>query len=300
MIELKSHDSIFLTICIPTYNRSKEIQTLLSTIPESSSLEVVICDDGSTDNTKDTISKYMKILNIEYIYQQNQGRAWALKRAIEHARGQYIILMDSDDFFIEGWYDFLKRTIKSIEVEGKEKNITSFVFGTQLIQNNSIKTNMPPDGAVTNFIALRADFKIKYDLKEVVRSDILKVCLYDINIGVRRVPTSLIWAKVSMISNCLCVSKVIAVKEYLPGGMSANILELKSKNSLPLVNLYELLSVSNKYKSITFRVRSMLLWSRYSYHSKQIKINYWWQYFFIFLGFFLYFLDKIKLFIRRL
>lgn len=287
----------FLTICIPTYNRAKEIILLLDSIPKNNHIELVICDDGSTDNTKEIVFKYIDKLNINYIYQQNAGRSVALKKAIENATGEYTILMDSDDYFLDGWYEILTQTI--LKAKEDYKDVNSFVFGTILVKNEKSHTNLPPENTLTNFIALRADLNIKKDLKEVVKTDILKSCLYEVSDGIRRVPTSLLWSKVAEKTDCLCISKPIALKEYLPGGMTAKNLELKSENPAPLLELYELLSNSNKYKSLRYRFRSMLLWGRYANHAKNINFNYVWQYLVYALGFSIFLLDKFRLFQRK-
>jgi len=58
--------------------------------------ELVIINDGSTDNTKEVISRYDDE-RIRYIYQENGGMSNALNRAVREAKGQYIMPLDSDD-----------------------------------------------------------------------------------------------------------------------------------------------------------------------------------------------------------
>lgn len=290
-------NNVRISICIPTYNREKEIVLLLDSIPKSNSIELIICDDGSTDNTKEIVLKYIDKLNINYIYQQNAGRSLALKKAIENATGEYSILMDSDDYFLYGWFELLLEAIsKSQEYY---KNVNSLVFGTKLIKDNKTNINLPPNELITNFIQLRADYGITKDLKEVVKTDILKSCLYEVPFGIRRIPTSLLWSKVAEKTDCLCIGKEIAVKEYLPGGMTAKNLELRANNSEPMLELNELLVCSKKYKSVKFRIRSILLWGRYANHCENIKFNYLWQYLAYILGFWFFLIDKARLIIRK-
>ena len=60
-----------LSICVPTYNREQSLKRLLDTIKINAEVEIIVCDDGSTDNTKNLISLYNGKLNIKYVYQKN-------------------------------------------------------------------------------------------------------------------------------------------------------------------------------------------------------------------------------------
>lgn len=75
----------------------KAIQSVLDQTFED--WELIIVDDGSTDNTKDLVSSYNDP-RIRYIYQQNAERSAARNKGIENAKGDYICFLDSDDYFL--------------------------------------------------------------------------------------------------------------------------------------------------------------------------------------------------------
>lgn len=285
-----------LSICIPTYNRSLELSVLLSGLValKYSKIQLIIVDDGSNDDTSTCVENYKKELNIKYIYQYNSGRSVALKNAILNADGKYCILMDSDDYFVEGGLDEIFKGIERLESGECPNDVMSLLFGVELIKGQSRTVNLPPN-TITNFVSVRADLKVKKDLKEVVRTDILKSCLYDVPEGCRRVPTSLLWARVSEKTRCLSISKAVAVKEYLPGGMTDRILTLKTKYSKPMVELYSLLSESKQYDSVLYRMRCRILWARHSWHEGSIKPKKIWQLLAWPFGLMIFLLDKKKL-----
>lgn len=285
---------MILSICVPTYNREKEIRGLFeSVLPFSEEeVEIVVVDDGSTDNTLDIISYYNEFLDIKVISQENRGRSHALHKAISQASGEFTVLMDSDDFFTK---DGVGVILKSI-AENKESD--AMLFGTIIKECNSEYENLPPK-TVSNFVAIRADFCVKNDLKEVVRTCILKECNYQPEDNCRRVPTSLLWFLVSERASCISIPVSVAVKEYLPGGMSDKILQLKANNSAPLVYLYRSLGNSKLYKSNLYRWRSRILYSRYSFHYSKYSFSDWWSYFSAVPGFLFFCLDKIKLLRKR-
>lgn len=86
------------SIIIPTYNRAaflpKAIESVL--FQTYTDWELIIVDDGGTDNTREVVSKYSDS-RIIYIYQQNAERSAARNNGIAHAKGDYVCFLDSDN-----------------------------------------------------------------------------------------------------------------------------------------------------------------------------------------------------------
>ena len=97
---MKNH--FFATVIIPTYNYAHYIQEAIDSVLNSnfaqSEIEIIVVDDGSTDNTKDVIEKYGG--QIKYIHQENKGKATATQVGINEAQGKYIFNLDADDYFL--------------------------------------------------------------------------------------------------------------------------------------------------------------------------------------------------------
>jgi glycosyltransferase involved in cell wall biosynthesis len=86
-----------VSVIIPAYNAARYIteavdSVLAQTCPPA---EVLIIDDGSTDNTEGQLRKYDD--RVRYIYQQNQGVASARNRGMREAQGNLIAFLDADD-----------------------------------------------------------------------------------------------------------------------------------------------------------------------------------------------------------
>ncbi|HRI79861.1 MAG TPA: glycosyltransferase family A protein [Cyclobacteriaceae bacterium] len=93
----------FFSIIVPSYNRAHLIKATLDSILSQtySNFEVIVVDDGSTDNTGAVISTHFGHLsNIRYIRQQNSERAAARNRGSSLASGDYINFFDSDDLML--------------------------------------------------------------------------------------------------------------------------------------------------------------------------------------------------------
>src|SRR4051794_30742755 len=89
---------MFLTIVIPTYNRAHLIGNTLKSVLNQScdDFEVIIIDDGSTDNTEETVHSYLSE-KVRYHRIQNSERGAARNRGTELAKGTYVNWFDSDD-----------------------------------------------------------------------------------------------------------------------------------------------------------------------------------------------------------
>jgi phenylacetate-CoA ligase len=93
-----------VSVIIPTYNAAQYIKDALESAFSQTykNLEVIIIDDGSTDNTKTVIEQYAQhnTQNIHYIYQSNKGLSSARNTGIKASKGVYIAFLDSDDIWL--------------------------------------------------------------------------------------------------------------------------------------------------------------------------------------------------------
>ncbi|AQT68646.1 Chondroitin polymerase [Anaerohalosphaera lusitana] len=103
-----------ISVCIPTYNRRDYICETIESILDQTykDYEIVVVDDGSTDDTKQVLDE--KGYPVRYHYQQNCGDAAARNTLIDLADGEYIAFLDSDDLY---YPDTLERMIAAAETE---------------------------------------------------------------------------------------------------------------------------------------------------------------------------------------
>lgn len=105
---------MFVSVVIPAYNAQDTIEfTLKDIIAQSySEFEVVVVDDGSTDNTKDICDAYaLKDKRIRVVHQKNQGVSVARNKGIFEAAGDYISFVDSDDRIERYYLEYLVRAL---------------------------------------------------------------------------------------------------------------------------------------------------------------------------------------------
>ncbi len=88
-----------VSVIISTYNRSKYVtEAIVSVLNQTyKDFEIIVVDDGSTDNTKIVLKPYMG--KIKYIYKENEGCASARNVGIRNSTGEFVTFLDSDDLF---------------------------------------------------------------------------------------------------------------------------------------------------------------------------------------------------------
>lgn len=98
-----------ISVIIPTYNSSSYITRTLDSVLSQNILpsEIVMVDDGSSDNTIETIEEYKRknkdvLENIRIFQQKNMGAGAARNRAVKEASGEWIAFLDSDDIWMPG------------------------------------------------------------------------------------------------------------------------------------------------------------------------------------------------------
>jgi glycosyltransferase involved in cell wall biosynthesis len=89
-----------VSVIIPVYNGDRYISQAIESVLEQTytNYEVIIIDDGSTDNTRNCLELHWH--KIRYFYQDNQGVAAARNRGISESKGKLIAFLDQDDFFL--------------------------------------------------------------------------------------------------------------------------------------------------------------------------------------------------------
>ena len=90
-----------VSIIIPTYNTARYLEEAVNSALGQTykNKEIIVVDDGSTDNTREILDVYIRKGVIKYIYQKNKGLAGARNTGIMSARGEYVALLDADDLF---------------------------------------------------------------------------------------------------------------------------------------------------------------------------------------------------------
>jgi glycosyltransferase involved in cell wall biosynthesis len=159
---------ILFSVIIPTYNRAHFIiETVDTVLAQNYSLfEVIIIDDGSTDNTRQVIeNKYGTDKRIRYFQKKNEERGAARNFGLKEAKGSYAVFFDSDDWMQPHYLDTLKNVI--------EQHPGIFLLAT--------KYNYRNEGKIEDHYAMQPLAKGWYDRNYFLKGNIL-ACNYCVRI----------------------------------------------------------------------------------------------------------------------
>jgi len=150
-----------MSIIVPTYNRESFIVEAIQSVLEQtySNWELIIVDDGSTDNTLETIKDIITDDRISYYHQKNQGQSVARNVGINKSTGEYICFLDSDNKWLQNRLEISVKVILnnpqvdivygdsiSIDIQGHEisRHVMKKYSGhvtKELIKDNFISMN---------------------------------------------------------------------------------------------------------------------------------------------------------------
>ena len=94
-------DLVKISVIIPVYNTQKYLRECIDSILNQNfkDIEIICINDGSTDNSQDILDEYhKKDIRFKVFTQKNQGLAKSRNVGLNHAKGEYVIFLDSDDY----------------------------------------------------------------------------------------------------------------------------------------------------------------------------------------------------------
>ncbi len=117
-----------VSVIIPAYNQGHYLEQAIRTVLAQSycDYEIVVVDDGSTDNTAEVAHGFASDTRVRYVHQKNGGLSAARNTGIRHATGSFLTYLDSDDLFLP---DKLRLLLSAFE----ERPELGFVAGQSIL-----------------------------------------------------------------------------------------------------------------------------------------------------------------------
>ena len=137
---MENKEVIECSVIIPVYNVEKYLRKCMDSIivQKQNSIEIICVDDASTDSSYNILCEYQKKDNRIQIYQflSNRGLACARNYGCQHAKGKYILFLDSDDRLSEDAIEYLLNIVN-------KKNYDIVFFGYKsLFENIDIQRHL--------------------------------------------------------------------------------------------------------------------------------------------------------------
>ena len=137
-----------ISVIIPCYNDTDHIEKSIDSALNQShkNLEVIVIDDGSNDNTKRILKSLEPKIDI-LLSQENKGPSAARNKGVESATGEYLLILDSDDYFEP---DFCEKAVAIMEENPNVKIVTC--YARWFIDETNFQIYKPKGGPVEDFL----------------------------------------------------------------------------------------------------------------------------------------------------
>jgi len=238
-----------ISILTPTYNRAHTLPRLYKSLKQQTmkDFEWIIVDDGSTDNTKYIVEKWIKeinLFNIIYIKQKNGGKHRALNKGIPHAKYDYIYIVDSDDYLTDDAVEKIHLWISTIDNKSKFAGVSG-LRGKITDKGMIIIGQFPSKLEFIDATNLeRKSKKLLGDKAEVYRKDILLKYPFPEFEGEKFLTEAVVWNRIAADGYKIrWFNKIICICEYLDDGLTKTDAEERRINNFNGYTCFEKMNV---------------------------------------------------------
>jgi glycosyltransferase involved in cell wall biosynthesis len=247
-----------VSVVIPTYNYARYVgdaidSALAQTAPP---LEVVVIDDGSTDDTPAVLAKYGD--RIRAIRKENQGLSAARNTGIREARGEWVAFLDSDDAFHPRK---LELQLAALAADPKLKLAATAAFSDEPVAWADIPAAPPVVPVTAGAVAVRTFFAPSSVL---VRRDCFDA-VGDFDTALRSVEDRDMWVRVCAKFPAAVVAAPLTWIRQTPGSMSRHPERMEHFDRVVIDRSFALPELRGRWKLRRKARAHMLLSSAYTY-----------------------------------
>lgn len=215
-----------ITVFTPTYNRAEYLKRAYRSLlaQTSQNFEWIVIDDGSSDETDKAAEEIQKDgyrqFPFTYLKQKHGGKHRAVNFAVREAKGEFLLILDSDDRLMPHAIEFVSAWGEQI----KDKKNIAAVSGLRVFPNGRIIGGVPKIrkhfyAEADNF--QRKKYNLECDMAEAYRVDILKKYPFPEYEGEDFIPEGAVWGKIAEDGYIVrWYHEPIYVCEYLDGGLT--------------------------------------------------------------------------------
>ncbi|MGM0830641.1 MAG: glycosyltransferase family A protein [Bacillota bacterium] len=253
------NDVVILT---PTYNRDSTLPRLYESLKKQAdtNFKWLIIDDGSIDNTRTLVESMIKekLVNIDYIYQENGGKARALNKGFSQcSNAQIFVIVDSDDFLLPTAIDTIKDYLIRFT---RNPEIGAFFFHYNTVDGKVLK----PKGKVitSDYVMTPYEYNRTYGKHDgciCYFKRVIEKYNYPEFEGENYIGPTVLQLKMSEEYKIVYSPKVIGVAEYQENGLTQVGRQLRLKNPMGMI-YYAKLMMSSKASILTQIKYAISIW----------------------------------------
>ena len=267
-----------ISVLTPTYNRANLLERLYKSLVKNLKYDIeiewLIMNDGSTDETKNVIKKFIaeNKIEIKYFEQENQGKMVSINKLVEKATGDLIIDCDSDDYFTEDAF-------KIINEEYKKNKSENNIYGLCFLKYDQDGKNMGNNFKNKKTTMFDLYFKEGENGEKAIVffSSIRKQYKHELEHNERFVTEARMYHKMDEKYKMICINKPIMICEYQKEGYTQNIVKQFKENPYGYYDYFKEILQKDmkdiKFNKRLYAIKHYILFSYLTeqYNSKIIK-----------------------------
>ena len=245
-----------LTILTPLYNRREYLDRIFKSLSAQTNKDFqwLVIDDGSCIPSFDQFYEYSlkSEFEIEYHYKENGGKHTALNYSHPYIKGEYLLILDSDDYLTCDAVDIILGEWEKYE---SDDNI-AVVSLLKCFEDEKLIAEYPTE-CVSDHISFRININILGDCCEVVRSSVFKDFEFPVFEGETFLDEMHLWYGIGRKYKTAYVNRAVYVAEYLEDGLSGNVKSLYMRN--PLGSIHSQLTALSCNLNLKNRLKRSIL-----------------------------------------
>jgi glycosyltransferase involved in cell wall biosynthesis len=257
-----------ITVFVPTYNRAHLLGRVFESLKAQTfkDFEWVIVDDGSRDNTSDLVEgwRQQSPFEIKYLRKANGGKHTAINPGVNLANGEFMVILDSDDWLAPNALERLLELWQEIPDQSRYSGVVGLCAHPD---GRVIGDRFPQDVFDSNAVELTHSHQIHGDKISLSRIDVMREFPFPFQDLRGLVTEALVWNRIAQKYQERYVNEIFAYKEYLEEGLTDRALELQIK-AATATRLYHLeLSQAKQPLPWKIRLKSLANYVRFSLHA---------------------------------
>lgn len=257
-----------LTIFTPTFNRATKLKGVYDSLlfQSDKNFEWLIVDDGSTDNTNEIVKEFSaNKFPIRYYKKENGGKHTAYNFALEHANGEFILCVDSDDWLSEN-------AVRMISQKLSQAN-ANILMSYKSDQNGKLLSDpFPANINQAGILELSQFYQCTGEFSLIFRTEYARDYPFPVFEGERFITESVVYDRMFISEKAVLLPEVITICEYQDDGLTNNLNEIMKKNPAGYC-LYFMQRIDVEYGTIK-RIFAIGKYHCFYIMSKEKKTNY--------------------------
>lgn len=220
-----------LTVFTPTYNRGYKIKDLYDSLVAQTCDDFtwLVVDDGSTDDTRSLIEGWRAEgkVDIEYIWQENGGKARAHNTGVDRCESELFFTVDSDDTVVP---DAVESVLVAWEGHRGDERLAGVIAMRGRDADTPIVDRLPTGLERTTLWDLWYHRDCKGDPALIYRTDVLRRFPFEVEPGEKFMAETFVYFQIDQAYELVVLPRVLWITRYLPDGYTRNVRKVTREN----------------------------------------------------------------------